>query len=706
MYVNYSLGSPTINLVDNDGPGVSVVETGTSTSVTEGSTTDTDTYSVVLTKAPNGNVAISLTSSSTTVGITLAPASPLLFTAANWSTPQTVTVTAFNDTTLENNHTATAAHAIVTASTTDTTGYATLTAIKTVTALITDNDNPIILTETGADTRIAEDGSLSDTYSVVLRSAPSGANTVAVNLTVPAGQGLAASPTSLTFNSANWSVPQIVTLTGLNTVNHFRHTATITHASVSADTNFNAKTIPSVVTNIVGLDTPQVVIFESSNTTNVSEAGTTDTYSVALSQPPTADVTVALTSDIQVATNVPSLTFTAANWNVFQVVTVRAVDDVLLEATPHYGTITHTATSTDPAFTGVVIASVIAFITDNDAARVIFTQTGGSTVLSEAGVTDSYDVVLSHQPNSDVTVTATPNAQVTVAPASTLTFTSANWNTPQTVVVTAVNDAVTENTHTGSIAHSIASADTRFHAISAPTITATITDNDGPQVTVSNAGTIPTSTIVSEGGATDTITIVLTAPPSAGTTLDVNLVAPSSIIPIPLYAKQAGYFTTDLSGSNQQKDRIVMDYTESILLYRTSFYASLSTQYSGTIPNFPGNTQLQNAHWAATKSLVNQMDMWWAGGGMKARFPDAVLVQPNQTPPSPLPGFNPRQTILEAIYSLNGNATLPNGTTRYTAQGTYDPKAPPTDTMNAEIRDRARYAAYLITVLAPGIVSH
>ena len=61
----------------------------------------------------------------------------------------------------------------------------------------------------------------------------------------------------------------------------------------------------------------------------------------------------------------------------------------------------------------------------------------------EAGV--SYTVALASQPSETVTVTVTgqQNTDVVLAglDANTLTFTTSNWATPQTVTVTAINDA-------------------------------------------------------------------------------------------------------------------------------------------------------------------------------------------------------------------------------------------------------------------------
>ena len=108
-----------------------------------------------------------------------------------------------------------------------------------------------------------------------------------------------------------------------------------------------------------------VSIAETGGGTAVTEGGTTDTYSIVLQSPPTANVTITINPGSQVATAPTSLTFTPANWATAQVVTVTAVNDTAVEGT-HFGTITHAATSSDPAYNVIAIGSVTATITDND----------------------------------------------------------------------------------------------------------------------------------------------------------------------------------------------------------------------------------------------------------------------------------------------------------------------------------------------------
>jgi Ca2+-binding RTX toxin-like protein len=89
-----------------------------------------------------------------------------------------------------------------------------------------------------------------------------------------------------------------------------------------------------------------------------------DIYKVRLNTQPTANVTVAITPGSQVSVSLPALTFTPDNWNVAQTVTVKAVDDAVVEGN-HPGPISHATTSTDTLYNNLV-APLTVNISDND----------------------------------------------------------------------------------------------------------------------------------------------------------------------------------------------------------------------------------------------------------------------------------------------------------------------------------------------------
>jgi hypothetical protein len=109
-----------------------------------------------------------------------------------------------------------------------------------------------------------------------------------------------------------------------------------------------------------------VTITPSGGGTAVTEGGASDSYSVVLTRAPTADVTITLNdTNGQVSTDVASLTFTSANWNVAQTVRVSAVNDTVGEGA-HTGAIQHLVTSMDAGYNNFVVAPVAVAIIDND----------------------------------------------------------------------------------------------------------------------------------------------------------------------------------------------------------------------------------------------------------------------------------------------------------------------------------------------------
>ena len=83
-------------------------------------------------------------------------------------------------------------------------------------------------------------------------------------------------------------------------------------------------------------------------------------------------------------------------------------------------------------------------------------ESGGSTSVSETGTTDTFTVILDTQPTTDVvlTVVSGDTGEATVSPAS-VTFTTGNWDTAQTVTVTGVDDNLIDGTQTTTVTVSV-----------------------------------------------------------------------------------------------------------------------------------------------------------------------------------------------------------------------------------------------------------
>ncbi|MBE9049522.1 ExeM/NucH family extracellular endonuclease [Nostocales cyanobacterium LEGE 11386] len=110
---------------------------------------------------------------------------------------------------------------------------------------------------------------------------------------------------------------------------------------------------------------PGITLIESGGSTNVTEGGETDTYTLVLNTQPTANVSINIFPDDQTTTTPTTVVFTPDNWDVPQTVTVIAIDDDVVEGT-HSSTISHTVTSSDVTYDALNIPSIIATITDNN----------------------------------------------------------------------------------------------------------------------------------------------------------------------------------------------------------------------------------------------------------------------------------------------------------------------------------------------------
>ncbi|HUN21810.1 MAG TPA: lamin tail domain-containing protein, partial [Anaerolineales bacterium] len=103
----------------------------------------------------------------------------------------------------------------------------------------------------------------------------------------------------------------------------------------------------------------------------------------------------------------------------------------------------------------------------------------GGVVATEGGATDTFQIsILGSAPSADVTVTLTTGTQVTLSP-TILTFTPANASIPQVVIVTAIDDAVSEGYHTTNVTVSATSADIALNGASS-VLSVAINDNDAP----------------------------------------------------------------------------------------------------------------------------------------------------------------------------------------------------------------------------------
>ena len=446
-YDGETAGSIAVTVTDDDSAGVVVSES--SLTIEEGNTA---TYTVVLNTEPTGDVTV------TTGGITGTDSSldktSLTFTIQDWDTAQTVTVTAEQDDDAADEPAVTITHTV---SSTDARYDGATTGSVTVT--VTDDDRVGV---TISQATLAMDEGDPATYTVVLTSEPAGDVTVTIEGFTDTDVSL--DQTTLTFTTQNWDTAQTVTATAGQDEDAADEEVTLTHTVTSAaDSEYDGLAADSVVVTVTDDDSVGVSISETALTIGEGDSAT---YTVALDSQPAGDVTVAIGgfTGTDLTLDKTTLTFTAQNWNLAQTVEVTAGQDG--DTADDTATLTHTVTSAaDSDYDGVSAGSIAVTITDDDVAQDGVTISPTSITVPE-GHTAQYTAVLDSQPNGNVTITVNDpadNTDVTADPAS-LIFTTTNWDTPQSVTVTAAVDADPDDdsatvTHTVSGYGAVTTAD-------------------------------------------------------------------------------------------------------------------------------------------------------------------------------------------------------------------------------------------------------
>ena len=338
------------------------------------------------------------------------------------------------------------------------------------------------------------------TVTVTLASSDTGAVTVDTDASVDGDQ------LTLTFTASDWNTAQNVTATAVEDLDGADETVTV---SLTASGDKYGGVTGTMTVDVTDDEEPALTIIP--NELEVDEGSVGESFTVALAVPPTTTVTVKVDSeDTEIATvSPPQLTFTTLNWDTAQTVTVTAKDDddgadeeglkVLLEASG--------------AEYDFVTSEVEVDVDDDEPGLKI---EHAPLALVEGGSTGSFDVSLESEPTTTVTVSVTSDdtgaATVDTDSAvsglqSTLTFTTANWSTAQTVTVTSVQDPDGANeTVTVTLDASGAEYDDEDG-----TVTVEVDDDETPALTISDS---PVS--LTEGGATGTFTVVLDVQPKSG----------------------------------------------------------------------------------------------------------------------------------------------------------------------------------------------
>lgn len=197
---------------------------------------------------------------------------------------------------------------------------------------------------------------------------------------------------------------------------------------------------------------------------------------------------------------------------------ISTFNDASVEGTE---TVTFTITGvTGGGAIGSTQPSTTLSIADNDSPGITVNPTSGLQT-TESGGQATFTVVLNTLPSATVTIgiSSSDTTEGTVSTA-TLTFTTGNWSTPQTVTVTGVDDGAVD----GNIAYTIDTAPAAggdYAGIDASNVSVTNLDNDGTGTVQFTGATYS----VSESGVTALVSVSRTGGTSGTASVQCNTVA-------------------------------------------------------------------------------------------------------------------------------------------------------------------------------------
>ena len=487
-----------LTLEDDDTRGVTV--SATSLDMSEG---DDATYTVVLTSQPTADVTVTPSRSSGDTDVTVSGA--LTFTALNWSTAQTVTVSSAHDSDAADDA-AVIGHAVSGGD------YGVVTAASVDVAVDDDETPSSGVTLTVLPTSVSEGAA---------------ATPITVTATLNGGTRDAATAVSVTATSGTaTSGTDFAPVTGITITipaNSLSHTGTLSMTptqdvldepdeTVSITGSATGITVTGAAVTITDDDaTPTVTL--SLSDASISEDGGIATVMASLDH----GSSVATTVTVSVAPDTPA---TSSDYSL----STNRVLTIAADATSSTGTVTITGVDNDIDAADMTVqvkgaavnsldvtapSDVELTLEDDDTRGVTVSAT--SLDMSE-GDDATYTVVLTSQPTADVTVTpsrSSGDTDVTVSGA--LTFTPINWSTAQTVTVSAAHDSDAAD-DAAVIGHAVSGGD--YGVVTAASVDVAVDDDETPSSGVTLT-VLPTS--VSEGAAATPITVTATLTATSGT---------------------------------------------------------------------------------------------------------------------------------------------------------------------------------------------
>ena len=513
----------TLTITDDEGlPTVVLVVLPSSVSESGGVSTVTATLSGASSEAVTVTVGAAAVAPAVSGDFTLSTANTLTIASGSTASTGAVTVTAVGNA-------ADAPDKAVTVSGTVAGGNG-VAAPSSVTLTITDDDAAPEVLLSVASSSIPENGG-STTVSATLTHPSSAATTVTVT-PVSGAYTVGSDAVIVIAAGSTASATDTATITAVdNAVDAADSDVTLmgTAANTQATAESETMTVTGASLTITDDDTAGLVVSPSTSASSrlrTTEDGGTAAFEVKLGSEPTGDVVLGVASSdtAEGTVSASSLTFTATTWSTAQTVTLTGVDDApanRVDGDRRYTvTLTVNPVSTaDRTYDALSAITVYAVNADNEYGLDVGSVTGQAT---EAGGQATFTVALLTRPSAAVTVSVTSlDASEGAASPSSLTFTDSDWNTTQTVTVTGADDAIDDGDVTWNVRLAPSSGDANYNGLSNVDVLVTTTDDDDAP----NAALSLNPASVSENGGASVVSVRLTHPSSAATTVTVTPVS-------------------------------------------------------------------------------------------------------------------------------------------------------------------------------------
>ena len=351
-----------VTVVDVDVPPMGITRTVTPSAVTEPGTT---TVSFHLASQPSGIVTVE-GSTDDSSSLTFSPSSFVTFSTTDWNTAKSLTLSAVADVDADDE--------TVAVTLTAGTNYGSVTSTFNVT--VTDDDAAGAISLTSNATALTEGGS---NGTVVFSLSAQPTETVTVTGSISDTDAVAfVGATSRDFTTSNWNSTQTLTYGAVDDTDSDNESVTLTLTASGAQYDSVTSSYTVTVTDDDTAATKTLVI--TSLLSTITEGGGADVFNIQLSEEPTGDVLVTVSSGDTDALTIRndsifanSRTYTTGNWDTDRLFQMNTVQD----SDSDNESVTLTFTVTGGGFASASTTRTIA-ITDDDSVTPVMWMTGAS----------------------------------------------------------------------------------------------------------------------------------------------------------------------------------------------------------------------------------------------------------------------------------------------------------------------------------------